>query len=45
MIEYDSHAPAQYRINGALQNVQEFARDFNCPAGSPMNPNKKCNVF
>lgn len=45
MIEYDMHAPAQFRINGALQNVKEFASDFNCAAGTPMNPSKKCTVF
>lgn len=45
IIEYDMHAPAQFRINGALQNVGEFARDFNCDVGTPMNPQKKCTVF
>lgn len=45
MIEYDMHAPAQFRINGALQNVPEFASDFNCAPGTPMNPMTKCTVF
>lgn len=45
IIEYDSHAPAQFRINGAVQNVKEFAQDFNCAVGTPMNPRKKCAVF
>lgn len=45
MLEYDLHSPAQFRINGALQNVAEFSNDFHCAKGSPMNPIKKCTVF
>lgn len=32
----DSHAPAHWRVNGALSNLPEFARAFACPAGSAM---------
>lgn len=45
MVLYDLHSPAQFRINGALSNVKEFAEDFNCAKGTPMNPTKKCTVF
>ncbi|CAG5114828.1 unnamed protein product, partial [Candidula unifasciata] len=40
-----SHLPARYRINGALQNSEEFAKAYNCPLGSFMNPQKKCSVW
>lgn len=37
--------PAEFRILGPLSNMPEFARDFNCPMGSKMNPTKKNIVF
>ncbi|XP_031621713.1 neprilysin-2-like [Contarinia nasturtii] len=39
------HAPNEYRIIGVLNNMPEFAYDFNCPEGTKMNPAKKCKVW
>ncbi|XP_034943082.1 neprilysin-1-like [Chelonus insularis] len=41
----DSHSPMQLRSIGALANSEDFARAFNCPRGSPMNPENKCNIW
>lgn len=39
------HSPEKYRVNGALSNLESFAKAFNCTAGSPMNPIKKCESW
>ncbi|RZB41499.1 endothelin-converting enzyme 2-like, partial [Asbolus verrucosus] len=35
----------QFRVNGALQNLDEFAMDFGCPTGANMNPANKCRIW
>lgn len=35
-LKNDPHAPAQYRINGPVSNLPEFAKTFSCPQGSAM---------
>lgn len=37
--------PGKYRVLGYIQNSKDFARDFKCPIGSPMNPIDKCEVW
>lgn len=44
-IEKDSHCPPKYRVIGPLSNMVEFSTEFNCPTGSRMNPESKCEVW
>ncbi|RLO01934.1 hypothetical protein DYB28_011643 [Aphanomyces astaci] len=38
----DVHPPNRHRLIGSVQNSVDFAKAFNCPVDSPMNPTKKC---
>ncbi|KAG8827602.1 hypothetical protein FRC17_007748 [Serendipita sp. 399] len=46
-IRTDPHAPTQYRVEGTLANVPEFAKAFNCSVGSKLNPppEKQCRLW
>ena len=44
-ITTNEHAPDKFRILGPLSNMRDFAHDFNCEEGSPMNPTSKCEVW
>lgn len=39
------HSPGAYRVQGPFSNIDYFAKDFNCPIGTKMNPIKKCKVW
>jgi len=39
------HSPGPIRVLGPLSNSQEFANAYQCAAGSPMNPHRKCSVW
>lgn len=39
------HAPDKFRVIGSVTNLEQFAKDFNCPADARMNPKQKCTVW
>lgn len=41
----DPHSPSIFRVIGTLSNSEDFAKEFNCPKGSRMNPENKCDVW
>ena len=43
----DPHSPAQYRVNGPLSDLPEFAKAFDVPDGSPMvrPADKRVNIW
>jgi len=40
-IRTDPHSPAQFRVDGTLYNVPEFAKAFNCSRKAKLNPPPK----
>jgi putative endopeptidase len=46
-VQTDPHSPAEFRINGVVVNMPEFAKAFSCRAGQPMvKPAEKvCKVW
>jgi hypothetical protein len=40
----DNHTPDKYRLIGSLMLSDEFAKDFNCPNNSTMNPIRNCSI-
>jgi putative endopeptidase len=43
----DPHSPGEYRVNGVVVNMPEFAKAFGCKAGQPMSKpaEKVCKVW
>ncbi|TDG52420.1 hypothetical protein AWZ03_001250 [Drosophila navojoa] len=44
-ISVDQHVPGELRVIGTLSNFEEFAKEFQCAAGTRMNPLKKCKIY
>ncbi|RQM29501.1 hypothetical protein B5M09_013846, partial [Aphanomyces astaci] len=42
---WKKHPPNRIRVTGALQNDAEFARVFQCPTDSNLNPSNKCLLW
>jgi putative endopeptidase len=41
----DPHSPGRWRVNGSVQNFDEFGKAFGCTKGKPMYPEKSCRVW
>ncbi|XP_042859391.1 neprilysin-1-like isoform X2 [Penaeus japonicus] len=41
----DPHSPGKFRVLVPMKNMEEFSTVWSCPAGSGMNPEKKCVVW
>lgn len=46
-IRTDPHSPSQYRVDGTVFNIPEFAEAFNCSKNSKLNPppEKQCRFW
>ncbi|PYP91025.1 MAG: M13 family peptidase [Candidatus Angelobacter sp. Gp1-AA117] len=45
LAQTNPHAPTKFRVNGVVQNLPEFQQAFSCKAGTPMAPEKRCEVW
>jgi putative endopeptidase len=41
----DPHSPGRWRVNGTVQNFDEFGKAFGCKKGQPMYPEQSCRVW
>ena len=41
----DPHSSGRWRINGSVQNFDEFGKAFSCKVGQPMMPANACRVW
>jgi putative endopeptidase len=45
LVLVDPHSPGRWRVNGAVQNFDGFAKAFGCKKGQPMFPVSSCRVW
>lgn len=45
VVNTDPHSPPRFRVNGAVMNHPAFGEVFACEVGSPMRPEKVCEVW
>ncbi|MGB8261744.1 MAG: M13 family metallopeptidase [Terracidiphilus sp.] len=41
----DPHSPGRYRVNGSVENYDQFGKAWGCTKGQPMYPAKSCRVW
>jgi predicted metalloendopeptidase len=41
----DPHSPGEFRVNGSVSNMPEFAQAFSCKAGQPMVRENACRAW
>jgi putative endopeptidase len=41
----DPHSPGKWRVDGSVQNFDEFGKAFGCTKGQPMYPTNACRVW
>ncbi len=41
----DPHSPGRWRVNGTVQNFDQFGKAFGCHKGQPMYPENSCRVW
>ena len=41
----DPHSPGRWRVDGAVQNFEQFGKAFGCKKGQPMYPVNSCRVW
>jgi putative endopeptidase len=41
----DPHSSGEWRVNGSVQNFDEFGKAFGCKVGQPMMPTNSCRVW
>lgn len=41
----DPHSPGRWRVNGTVQNFDQFGKAFGCKLGQPMFPANSCRVW
>jgi putative endopeptidase len=41
----DPHSPGRWRVNGTVQNFDQFGKAFGCTKGQPMLPATSCRVW
>ena len=44
-VQTDPHSPAQFRVDGVVQNMPELGAAFGCKVGQTMVPVKACRVW
>jgi endothelin-converting enzyme/putative endopeptidase len=45
LAQTNPHSPTKFRVNGVVQNLPEFQKAFSCKAGTPLAPEKRCEVW